>query len=75
MDSCSWIISYGIDSFVVDLFVMYNFEFDVWYEFWMKGIFRIKYVFSKCFIDKFVKINEIILKDFRNFEKDLEGDY
>lgn len=53
---------------------MYNFEFDVWYEFWMKGIFRIKYVFSKCFIDKFVKINEI-LKDFRNFEKDLEGDY
>lgn len=46
LDSCSWTISYGIDSFVIEPTVMYNFEFDVWHEFWMKGIFRLKYVLS-----------------------------
>ncbi|XP_062582874.1 uncharacterized protein LOC134244631 [Saccostrea cucullata] len=44
VDSCSWMIGYGIDSFIVNPFVMYDFEFDVWHEFWMKGIFRMRFL-------------------------------
>ncbi|XP_062581277.1 uncharacterized protein LOC134243073, partial [Saccostrea cucullata] len=43
VDSCSWMIGYGIDSFIVNPFVMSDFAFDVWHEFWMKGIFRLKF--------------------------------
>lgn len=44
LDNCDWMISYGIDNFVVKLVVLFDFIFDEWYEFWMKGVFRIRFV-------------------------------
>lgn len=44
LDNCDWMISYGIDNFVVKLVVLFDFIFDIWYEFWMKGVFRIRFV-------------------------------
>lgn len=46
LDNCDWMISYGIDNFVVKLVVLFDFIFDEWYEFWMKGVFRIRFVKS-----------------------------
>ena len=38
-------ISYGMDGFVARPLVLLEFEFDIWHEFWMKGVFRIRWVY------------------------------
>lgn len=46
LDNCDWMISYGIDNFVAKPVVLLDFTFDEWHEFWMKGVFRIRFVKS-----------------------------
>lgn len=46
LDNCDWMISYGIDNFVAKPVVLLDFTFDTWHEFWMKGVFRIRFVKS-----------------------------
>lgn len=43
IDSCQWTIEYGIDDFIVQPTTMYEFKFNEWQEYWMKGIYRLKY--------------------------------
>ena len=45
LDNCDWMISYGMDGFVARPLVLLEFEFDIWHEFWMKGVFRIRWVY------------------------------
>lgn len=42
LDDCDWKISYGMDTFVIKPTVLYDFTFDQWNEFWMRGVFRMK---------------------------------
>lgn len=42
LDNCDWKIGYGMDSFVIQPTVLYDFTFDQWNKFWMRGVFRMK---------------------------------
>lgn len=42
MDSCEWIIQYGIDKFAVNPTAFDEFRFSVWQDYWMKGIYRLR---------------------------------
>ncbi|XP_062596534.1 uncharacterized protein LOC134257978, partial [Saccostrea cucullata] len=44
MDSCEWVIEYGIDKFSVRPTIMYDFKFDEWHDYWMKGIYRLRFM-------------------------------
>ncbi|XP_062603466.1 uncharacterized protein LOC134265233, partial [Saccostrea cucullata] len=43
-DSCEWVIEYGIDKFSVRPTIMYDFKFDEWHDYWMKGIYRLRFM-------------------------------
>lgn len=43
IDSCQWTIQYGIDGYVVQPTTMYDFKFNEWQDYWMKGIYRLRY--------------------------------
>jgi hypothetical protein len=42
LDSCEWTIEYGIEKFVVNPTAFDEFKFNMWQDYWMKGIYRLR---------------------------------